>query len=172
MLVQISGCRVTWEHLGTHGAVWRVNPEHAEGIFACGTSPETPGDKTISSTDRLARAMIKRVTLLESNTNIEVHPQTVCSWSTVPSVDVLTRLLLMEQETVCIVVDGLPPQEFTANGAGVSCFLTGAGHVTTPQTIFSLSGNTELGMAWMQQYPQYTSENLESQVSAHNLTHH
>ena len=78
----------------------------------------------------------------------------------------------MEQETVGIVVDGLPPQEFTANGAGVSCFLTGAGHVATPQTIFSLSGNTELGMAWMQQYPQYTSENLESQVSAHNMTQH
>ena len=32
LLVQISGCRVTWEHLGTHGAVWRVNPEHADAF--------------------------------------------------------------------------------------------------------------------------------------------
>ena len=62
-----------------------------------------------------------------------------------------------------IIVDGLPAHEFTCNGGGVACFLTGAGRVTTPQTIFSLSGNTELGMAWMQQYPRYTSENLENE---------
>ena len=85
-----------------------------------------------------------------------------------------------------ITIDALPPKEFTSNGLGVSCFLTGpgtscfhlssscsvreridsvyaTGRCTTPQEVFSLSGNTELGMAWMQQYPQYTHENLETQ---------
>ena len=45
--------------------------------------------------------MIKRVCLLESNTNID--------------------------DVVGISVDGLPSHEYTSNGVGVSCFLTGAG---------------------------------------------
>jgi hypothetical protein len=48
---------VTWEHLGTHGAVWRVNPEHADAIFA--STPEGAGKST--SSERLSRAMIKKV---------------------------------------------------------------------------------------------------------------
>ena len=83
-----------------------------------------------------SRAMIKRVCLLESNTNID--------------------------DLIGISIDGLPTHEFTANGLGVGCFLTGAGRVTHPRELFSLSGNTELGMAWMQQYPKYTSDNLET----------
>ena len=78
--------------------------------------------------------MIKRVCLLESNTNID--------------------------DIIGISIDGLPTHEFTANGLGVGCFLTGSGRVTHPRELFSLSGNTELGMAWMQQYPKYTSDNL------------
>ena len=48
---------MTWEHLGTHGAVWRVNPEHADAIFA--STPEGAGKST--SSERLSRAMIKKV---------------------------------------------------------------------------------------------------------------
>lgn len=80
--------------------------------------------------------MIKRVTILESSTNIE--------------------------ESVGVAIDGLPPAEFTANGDGVACFLTGSGRVTAPRDVFSLTGNTELGLAWMTQFPQYTSDNLVS----------
>ena len=142
LLVHISGNRATWESIGIHGAVWRVNPEHAESIFAYSTEAggcckTTTDSLVVGKEDRISRAMIKKVSILESNTNIE--------------------------EPIGIIIDGLPHKEFTSNGSGVSCFLTGSGRVTTPQEVFCLSGNTELGMAWMQQYPQYTSENLESQ---------
>ena len=141
LLVHISGNRATWESLGIHGAVWRVNPEHAESIFAYATSAGDTSGKAdnlvVGKEDRISRAMIKKVSILESNTNIE--------------------------EPIGICIDGLPPKEYTSNGSGVSCFLTGSGRVTVPQEVFCLSGNTELGMAWMQQYPQYTSDNLESQ---------
>lgn len=141
LLVHISGNRATWESLGIHGAVWRVNPEHAESIFAYSNTADSNATKSETlvacKEDRISRAMIKKVSILESNTNIE--------------------------EPIGVCIDGLPPKEFTSNGSGVSCFLTGAGRVTTPQEVFSLSGNTELGMAWMQQYPQYTSANLETQ---------
>ena len=139
VLVHINGNRVTWEHLGVHGAMWRVNADHADSIFSYthDASLTANGTNATVDDDRLSRAMIKRVTLLESNTNID--------------------------EVVGVVVDGLPSHEFTANGMGASCFLTGAGRVTESRDIFSLSGNTELGMAWMQQYPKYTTENLESE---------
>ena len=134
VLVHIAGNRATWEHLGVHGAVWRVNQERADSIFGYSSNSKV-ADLSLPKEDRLSRAMIKRVTILESSTNIE--------------------------ECVGVVVDGLPPNEFTANGDGVACFLTGSGRVTAPQEVFCLSGNTELGMAWMNQFPQYTSENLD-----------
>ena len=34
LLVHINGNRVTWEHLGMNGAVWRVNAERADSIFS------------------------------------------------------------------------------------------------------------------------------------------
>ena len=104
VLVHINGNRVTWEHLGMHGAVWRVNAEHAGTIFSYSndTTCCKKGSGPVGETDdRLTRAMIKRVCLLESNTNID--------------------------DVVGISVDGLPSHEYTSNGVGVSCFLTGAG---------------------------------------------
>ena len=133
LLVHIAGNRATWEHLGLHGGLWQVNPERAGAIFADGYVGETPAE-TAAFTERLSRAMVRSVTLLESNTNID--------------------------ETVAVSIDGLPPREFTRNGEGASLFLTGEGRITQPQVLFSMSGNTELGLQWMQQYPRYTSENL------------
>ena len=49
--------------------------------------------------DRLNRAVLKRITLLESNTNID--------------------------EIVAVHIDGIPPTEFTKNGEGATLFLTG-----------------------------------------------
>ena len=147
VLVHITGNRATWEHMGMHGALWRINPDRAGVIFGCNSSDgdnnnnnngggNEDGDSTSSLNEKLSRAMIRSVTILESNTNIE--------------------------EIVSIQVDGLPPKEFTANGDGASCFLTGQGKVTQPQEIFNMTGNTELGLAWMKQFPKYTSANLES----------
>ena len=109
VLVHINGNRVTWEHLGMHGAVWRVNAEHAGTIFSYSndTTCCKNGSGHVGETDdRLTRAMIKRVCLLESNTNID--------------------------DVVGISVDGLPSHEYTSNGVGVSCFLTGAGRSLPP----------------------------------------
>ena len=143
VLVHITGNRATWEHMGMHGALWRINPDRAGVIFGCnsndgdggGSNNDEGGDSISSLNEKLSRAMIRSVTILESNTNIE--------------------------EIVSIQVDGLPPKEFTANGDGASCFLTGQGKVTQPQEIFNMTGNTELGLAWMKQFPKYTSANLE-----------
>lgn len=131
VLVHITGNRATWEHMGMHGALWRINPDRAGVIFGC----EGQNASDASLNEKLSRAMIRSVTILESNTNID--------------------------EIVSIKVDGLPPKEFTSNGDGASCFLTGEGKVTQPQEIFNMTGNTELGLAWMKQYPKYTSNNLE-----------
>jgi len=133
VLVHITGNRATWEHMGMHGALWRVNSERAGVIFGC--DGQNPSDPALN--DKLSRAMIRSVTVLESNTNID--------------------------EIVSIQVDGLPPKEFTSNGDGASFFLTGEGKVSQPQEIFNMSGNTELGLAWMKQYPTYTSINLEEE---------
>jgi len=131
VLVHISGNRAVWEHAGVHGAVWRVNPERSGAIFGC------DGDCTSDALlhDKLSRAMIRSVKVLESNSNID--------------------------EIVAIHIDGLPSKEFTAAGDGASLFLTGEGRVTEPQEIFNMSGNTELGLAWMKKYPRYTHANLD-----------
>jgi hypothetical protein len=116
--------------MGMHGALWRINPERAGVIFGC--EGQNPSDAGLN--EKLSRAMIRSVTILESNTNID--------------------------EIVSVQVDGLPSKEFTSNGDGSSLFLTGEGKVSEPQEIFNMSGNTELGLAWMKQYPTYTSSNL------------
>ena len=127
LLVQITGNRAIWQNLGIHGALWQVNPDRAGAIFGCDDS----------ETEKLTRAMIHNVTLMESTTNID--------------------------EVVAVHSDGLPPREFTKNGEGASLFLVGEGRVNQPQELFNMSGNTELGLAWMRQYPKYTSSNLETE---------
>lgn len=39
-------------------------------------------------------------------------------------------------------------------------FVLGEGHSLSPQDVFTASGDTELGMQWMQKFPSYTKENL------------
>lgn len=131
ILVQISGNRASWEHMGIHGGLWRINPEKAGMIF----SYEATDSGVCNDQERVSRALIKKITILESHTNID--------------------------EVIALTIDGIPPKEYTVNGDGSSIFLLGAGRVTEPQEIFNLSGNTELGMAWMRQYPQYTNTNLD-----------
>jgi hypothetical protein len=127
-----------------HGALWQVNPERAAYIFADGASANSScsssggcesAAESAALADKLSRAMIRSVTLVESNTNID--------------------------EVVAVQIDGLPPREFTKNGEGASVFLTGEGRVTQPQELFQMSGNAELGMQWMRQFPRYTTYNLE-----------
>ena len=136
VLVHIAGNRASWEQLGLHGGLWQVNPDRAVAIFADGYVGESPAESA-AFRDRVSRAMVRSVTLLESNTNVD--------------------------ETIAVSIDGLPPREFTRNGEGASIFLTGAGRVTQPQSLFHMTGNSELGLQWMQQYPQYTSDNLTSE---------
>ena len=160
LLVHISGNRATWDHSGQHGGMWQVNPDRATSIFAdtpvpcgnptttvtmvgiessssCSTASTFASCEQAALTDRLSRAMLRSVTILESNTNVD--------------------------EVLSVHVDGLPPREYTCNGEGASLFLTGEGRVTQPQVIFSMSGNSELGLQWMRQFPRYTSENLETE---------
>ena len=160
LLVHISGNRATWDHRGQHGGMWQVNPDRATSIFAdtpvpcgnptttvtmvgiepsssCSTASTFASCEQAALTDRLSRAMLRSVTILESNTNVD--------------------------EVLSVHVDGLPPREYTCNGEGASLFLTGEGRVTQPQVIFSMSGNSELGLQWMRQFPRYTSENLETE---------
>ena len=133
ILVHITGNRAVWEHAGVHGGVWRINPERAGSVFGC------DGDCTSDAllNEKMSRAMIRSVTVLESNSNID--------------------------EIVAVHIDGLPPKEFTAGGHGASLYLTGEGRVTQPQELFNMSGNTELGLAWMKKYPRYTRDNLDTQ---------
>jgi len=136
LLVHITGNRASWEHMGIHGALWRINADKAGPIFNYdGNESLLGGEHGLH--ERVSRALIKRITVVESNTNVD--------------------------EVVGVSIDGLPPKEFTASGDGVSLFLLGSGRVTEPQEIFNLSGNTELGMAWMKQYPKYTHENLQDE---------
>ena len=160
LLVHINGNRATWDHRGQHGGMWQVNPDRATSIFAdtpvpcgnptttvtmvgiepsssCSTASTFASCEQAALTDRLSRAMLRSVTILESNTNVD--------------------------EVLSVHVDGLPPREYTCNGEGASLFLTGEGRVTQPQVIFSMSGNSELGLQWMRQFPRYTSENLETE---------
>ena len=134
VLVHITGNRATWEHMGIHGALWRVNSDRTGIIFGTDGSQSTNDPILL---DKLGRAMIRSVTVLETNTNIN--------------------------ELIGVNIDGLPTMEYTANGDNASFFLTGEGRNTTPHEIFNMSGNTELGLAWMKQYPKYTSYNLEQE---------
>jgi hypothetical protein len=138
VLVHITGNRASWEHMGIHGALWRINPDKAALIFNYDSSDNNNGELLSleqAVQERVGRALIKKITVVESHTNVD--------------------------EVVGITVDGLPPKEFTAGGDGASLYLLGGGRITEPQEIFNLSGNTELGMAWMKQYPKYTHTNLD-----------
>lgn len=137
ILVHIAGNRASWEHMGIHGALWRINPEKAGSIFSYDAVDSGGGTCASEQAmqERVSRALIKKITIMESNTNID--------------------------EVFSVNIDGIPPKEYTATGDGSSIFILGSGRVTEPQEIFNLSGNTELGMAWMKQYPQYTNTNLD-----------
>jgi len=151
ILVHITGNRATWEHMGIHGALWRINPEKASSIFnydsaACNnnTNNNDPiaamlaaGSSRGGIDERVSRALIKKITVVESHTNVD--------------------------EVIGVSIDGLPPKEFTGSGDASSLYLLGSGRVTEPQEIFSLTGNTELGMEWMKRYPQYTHDNLHDE---------
>ena len=134
LLVTINGNRAMWDHMSIHGALWRVSPERASTIFC--SDPADACDPA-GAADLLSRALIKKVTVLELNTNID--------------------------EVVAVTIDGLPPKEFTGSGDGAALYVTGEGRVTAPQEVFNLTGNTELGMAWMQQFPRYTAHNIDSE---------
>lgn len=136
LLVHITGNRASWEHMGIHGALWRINSEKAWQIFNYDVDASSSCTHTEHALqERIGRSLIKRITVVESHTNID--------------------------EVVGVSIDGLPPKEFTGNGDGASFFLLGSGKLNQPQEIFNLSGNTELGMAWMKQYPKYTHANLD-----------
>jgi len=133
VLVQIHGNRATWDHLGVHGALWRINPDRAGLIF--GGDTQNTNDPALQ--DKLSRALIRSVKVLQTNTNID--------------------------EVVAVNIDGLPASEYTANGDSATMFLLGEGKNNQAQEVFNLSGNTELGLAWMKQYPKYTTFNLEKE---------
>jgi len=135
ILVHITGNRASWEHMGIHGALWRINSEKAWQIFNYDVDASSCTSTEHALQERIGRSLIKKITVVESHTNID--------------------------EVVGVSIDGLPPKEFTGNGDGASFFLLGSGKLNQPQEIFNLSGNTELGMAWMKQYPKYTHTNLD-----------
>jgi hypothetical protein len=149
VLVHITGNRATWEHMGIHGALWRINPEKASQIFNYDHQHNTSSNNPASNDplasmlavggvdERVSRALIKKITVVESHTNVD--------------------------EVIGVSIDGLPPKEFTGSGDAASLYLLGSGRVTEPQEIFSLTGNTELGMEWMKRYPQYTHDNLHDE---------
>lgn len=60
-------------------------------------------------------------------------------------------------------IDGLPGNKFTHTGEDAHLFLLGPGESTTPQDIYKASGDTDLGTQWMQQFPEYTKDNLRTQ---------
>ena len=126
LLVTIEGNRAVWDCMGSSNTLWRVNPEQASSIFSAGASD-----------DRIRRALIRKLTVLSSNTNVDGN--------------------------LSVIVDDIPYREFTANGEGSNLVLCGQGYVTTPQELYSLNGNTELGLAWMQKYPKYSVSNIESE---------
>ena len=108
ILVHIAGNRASWEHMGIHGALWRINPEKAGLIFnydlemGC-TSSSMMMSSEQALQERVSRALIKKITVVESHTNID--------------------------EVIGVSIDGLPSKEFTANGDGASLFLLGNGKV-------------------------------------------
>jgi hypothetical protein len=59
-------------------------------------------------------------------------------------------------------IDGLPGNEFTHTGEDAHLFLLGPGETNTPQDIYVASGDTELGAQWMQQFPEYTKDNVRT----------
>ena len=135
LLVRIEGDRTTWDAQGLNGAIWRVNPEQALTIFHYA---QAKGDIPLQQQqERLGRAMIRRATVLETFSNID--------------------------EAVAVQIDNLPCKEFTEAGDGAHVFLCCAGHCATPREVYNMCGNTELGMAWMQNYPKHTVHNLDTQ---------
>eukprot|EP00961_Rhodomonas_salina_P296127 3936074-Rhodomonas_salina.3 len=80
---------------------------------------------------------------------------------------ILRRVRVLEYKSnapdVCgLYIEGLPGNEFTQTGEDHHMFLLGAGQSSTPQDIFVASGDTDLGMQWMQQFPNYNKENIRT----------
>ena len=137
LLVRIEGDRMTWDSQGANGAMWRMTPEHATNIFHYAPNKgDTPASLQMQQ-ERLGRAMIKRVTVMETFSNIN--------------------------EPVAMQIDNLPCKEYTEAGDGAHLFLCCAGHSETPKEVYNIRGDTELGMAWMQKYPRHTVHNLDTQ---------
>ena len=95
LLVNITGNRASWDHLGgDNGPMWHINPEQAATVFGGGSD-------MADTTDRLSRALIKRVTVLEYNSNID--------------------------ETVGVHIEGIPPRSLTRTATGRPCGPQAAG---------------------------------------------
>ena len=137
LLVRIEGDRMTWDSQGANGAMWRMTPEHASTIFHYAPNKGEMPSSSAMQQERLSRAMIKRVTVMETFSNIN--------------------------EAVAMQIDNLPCKEFTEAGDGAHLFLCCGGHCQTPKEVYNIRGDTELGMAWMQKYPRHTVHNLDTQ---------
>jgi hypothetical protein len=62
---------------------------------------------------------------------------------------------------VCgLYIDGIPGNEFTQSGEDHHMFMLGKSESNIPQDVFICSGDTELGLQWMQQFPTFNRENF------------
>lgn len=82
---------------------------------------------------------------------------------------ILRRIRMLQYKSttpdVCsVVIDGLPGNEFTQTGEDNHLFVLGSGHSNVPQDIFVATGDTDLGMQWMEEYPQFTRENVRTHL--------
>eukprot|EP00961_Rhodomonas_salina_P258732 3496259-Rhodomonas_salina.1 len=81
---------------------------------------------------------------------------------------ILNRVTLLGYRSnapdVCgLQLEGLPGGEFTQAGEDHHIFILGHGESNIPQDIFVAQGNNDLGIQWVQQFPEYNRDNIRNE---------
>jgi hypothetical protein len=136
--VSINGSMNDFEAMGRTAATWQpVDNCHTElfGMDAVGGGPL--GHDHAGVTTAIGNAVIVKATMLQSKSTFTVPLGLTCNI--------------------------IPSRERTDTGENFLCTVLPETHSTFPETVFEADVTARQGMEWRNLYPQYNTNNLESQ---------
>eukprot|EP00961_Rhodomonas_salina_P023738 318863-Rhodomonas_salina.1 len=133
VLAEIRGTPAMFASAGGTAAQWKIPPNIAPKIFGPSVTAGMPPELL----ERMLRSVIlRKVRLVEARTNAK--------------------------DIIGIQIQGLPKSEFTTTGDDHHALVMGSGK-TKNLDVFNAPGDTDMGIQWMQEYPNFTQDNIRSE---------
>ena len=133
---KITGSVDDFIKLGSDAATWSVQNGKSGEVFGLNDLCDNTLDHELAAST-LSNALLHRVTVLEHKNEYPLN--------------------------LGITINGIPSDEVTSSGHRYALTALANSHNSTPITIFSSETDSTDGIEWRSKYPQYNSQNLETQ---------